>query len=397
MMPTPSERAGKLVSDQLSGEHDAAAHARLRAKLVARVTRGQHFGRVPRWAAATVAIAVIAAVAIWQLRRAEDDRALSFLVGANSAGRIDAYYAPPLSAELPLRFSDGSTIRIAPGGGARVSRLDARGATLLLERGRAQIAVEQRANAQWRIIAGPYNVRVTGTAFWIEWTADAGLLEVVMERGSVELSGPGLDPAVVISAGQRFTTQTTARLEHQASPIESAILPAPSASAEIPKHRDDAILHAEPTWMDLAKEGRYRQIVEAAEQRGIERTLSGAGLGELGALADAARYTGRSALAQRALTTIRQRFATSARAKSAAFVLGRMLDDGGNPSAALGWYDRYLAEAPGGPLAAEALGRRMLALQRLGRSDDAKRAATLYLQRFPKGPYAAPAEKLVAP
>ena len=71
---------------------------------------------------------------------------------------------------------------------------------------------------------------------------------------------------------------------------------------------------------------------------------------------------------------------------SAAFLLGRMADDGGSPAQALRWYDTYLEQAPGGGLAAEALGRRMLALKRLGNVPQSQDAARDYLRRFPNGP-----------
>ena len=66
----------------------------------------------------------------------------------------------------------------------------------------------------------------------------------------------------------------------------------------------------------------------------------------------------------------------------------------GSPSVAVGWYDRYLAEAPGGPYAAEALGRK---LQLLAKNDAtrAKVTAKQYLMANPNGAYAELARKLL--
>ena len=59
--------------------------------------------------------------------------------------------------------------------------------------------------------------------------------------------------------------------------------------------------------------------------------------------------------------------------------------------------DRYLAEAPQGPLAAEALGRRMVALRHLGEVEACRKAARDYLRRFPSGPYAGVAGEIAEP
>jgi TolA-binding protein len=151
------------------------------------------------------------------------------------------------------------------------------------------------------------------------------------------------------------------------------------------------------SWATLVARGDYRRVVESAEQRGIDDALRSASAGELGALADAARFIGRGDLARRALQAIRSRFAGSDRAASAAFLLGKLTEDLGRPKAAVEWYDRYLAEAPGGPLAPEAMGRRMLALQHNGDTDGSRRAAAEYLKRFPNGPYAGVARETAKP
>ncbi|MDB4981798.1 MAG: mucin, partial [Myxococcales bacterium] len=51
------------------------------------------------------------------------------------------------------------------------------------------------------------------------------------------------------------------------------------------------------------------------------------------------------------------------------------------------WYRTYVAEAPRGPYAAEALGREMLAIERLSGRAAATPAAHDYLARFPDGTY----------
>ena len=174
--------------------------------------------------------------------------------------------------------------------------------------------------------------------------------------------------------------------------------PAPRAPNPPPPHaRASTSAAAAPPsldWPARVAAGDFRGVVADAQARGVDASLHGAPLADLGALADAARYAGDNDLARRALLAERSRFPASAEAHAAAFLLGRLADSGGGaPGAAVGWYDAYLAEAPYGAFAAEALGRKLAALRRA--HDPAARAvAAEYLQRYPKGPYAASAREL---
>jgi hypothetical protein len=88
------------------------------------------------------------------------------------------------------------------------------------------------------------------------------------------------------------------------------------------------------------------------------------------------------------LVAQRQRFSGSAAAHDAAFLLGRLAEDTGAPlPSALDWYDRYLLEAPRGSYAAEALGRKMLALTRMPGATTGATVARDYLLRYPNGQY----------
>jgi hypothetical protein len=139
-------------------------------------------------------------------------------------------------------------------------------------------------------------------------------------------------------------------------------------------------------------QGKFNAVLEEAERRGLARTLSSGSLEELSALADAARYAGRSAVAKRVLLTARQRFAGSATARDAAFFLGRIAEDGGG--GAIEWYERYVSESPRGPYASQAFGRKMMLLYKQRGAAAAEPIAQEYLKRFPNGPYAAAARKI---
>jgi len=140
-------------------------------------------------------------------------------------------------------------------------------------------------------------------------------------------------------------------------------------------------------WPARVATGDSQAVLAEAEQIGFEATLAGAEGADLSAFADAARYAGRPDLADRALLETRRRFPGSARAQAAAFLLGRAADDRGDTAAGLAWFRRYLMDAPHGPFASEALGRQMIAVEKLGGRAAAAPLAAEYLRRFSNGTY----------
>jgi len=310
-----------------------------------------------------------------------------------------------------LRFSEGSVISLEPQTRARVTQTSARGAVVLVEGGRAHVEVAHRPEADWRVLAGPYTIQVVGTSFDVEFDPGTETLEVDMRAGIVSVAGPGLAAPVKISGAARFVHSASTELpalaaeptEPQASSPSAPALPASAAPAAKPEPAKSlgsgsagAAAQAEAasdSWTVLASRGEYRRIVEAAEKQGVDSALATAGPGQLMALANAARFSGKSGMATRAYQAVRSRFPGTPGAASAAFLLGRM-SEGGSPAAAITWYDRYVAEAPGGSFVAEALGRKMIALKRSGNVEAARSAAQDYLQRFPGGPYAGVAREM---
>src|SRR5205814_2091873 len=104
---------------------------------------------------------------------------------------------------------------------------------------------------------------------------------------------------------------------------------------------------------------------------------------------------GRTDLAERAFNVTRHRFPGSSRARTAAFLLGRMADDRGDARSGLAWYRAYPGAAPSGPYAAEAVGREMLIVERLGGREGAVSIARDDLGRFPNGTYMLQARALI--
>ena len=137
-----SERTLRHLGRRVAEQQDQAPEARLdrargRARLLAgsdprpRVTMG---AQPPNPRARAFAIRVVAPLAAALLLAA---LALVLLVrprepvrfelchdGATEPGVVGAWIAAPPGAELPIRFSDGSVLRLAPGGRARVAAVD---------------------------------------------------------------------------------------------------------------------------------------------------------------------------------------------------------------------------------------------------------------------------------
>lgn len=80
----------------------------------------------------------------------------------------------------------------------------------------------------------------------------------------------------------------------------------------------------------------------------------------------------------------------------AAFDLGRIAESEQDERGALSWFDVYLAEAPQGTVASEALGRKMVLRQRLDGNAAARPLAEAYLTRFADGAYAEAARAVIA-
>jgi TolA-binding protein len=158
----------------------------------------------------------------------------------------------------------------------------------------------------------------------------------------------------------------------------------------------DAKSFADQGWVEAVAAGQWDRVLAEVDHAGVKNTLAHASSDDLLALADAARYRRRAGLAHAALLAERNRFPGSPSALDAAFLLGRLEESRqGEVGDAVKWYDIYLAGAPAGTYASEALGRKMMATKQLRGSAAAESLAREYLQRFSAGPYAGAARALL--
>lgn len=421
------EKAASVLLRHVDTRSDMASDAAFRARVVEQLSRPPRASRTRLAALVLVPVALSLIVLFIVLRRPGSANNITFAVGSQQApGVVGSYLVPVGEASMPLRFSDGSVVTLAKSARARVSTTTAHGAMLLLETGQARCEIVPRPGAAWGVTAGPYIVEVKGTSFDVAWNTATSTLELQMRQGVVTLRGPGVEAGIELRDTQRFVSRPNVLVDAPPSSptaIASEIVvssgglsmdaaietpldrfgSAPSASAPAPASSSAAAPPIESSapaspvaWAVLASRGEYPRIISEAEARGIDAVLASGSDSDLAALADAARFVGRMDIATRTLNATRTRFPGSSRAASAAYILGRMADDAGNVAGALSWYDRYLSEAPGGALAPEAMGRRILLLKKSGNAAAARQAAEVYLQRFPKGPYSGVAREMTS-
>src|SRR6185295_18592610 len=90
------------------------------------------------------------------------------------------------------------------------------------------------------------------------------------------------------------------------------------------------------TWQELLTRGDFESIVTSATARGVDGCVASCSAGDLRSLADAARYTNRSELADKCLLALRKRFPGGTQSAAAAFLLGRT-HEAQSPGAAQRW------------------------------------------------------------
>jgi ferric-dicitrate binding protein FerR (iron transport regulator) len=381
--------------------------------------------RLSAWAFGFGVVAAGATAAVMMMHRS--DASLTFAV-VNGTVSDGGYVRAKPSGGTELRFSDGSSLALDPGTSTRVTDIDTHGSRVLLESGRAHVRVTHRPAAKWTIDAGPYSVQVVGTEFDVRWSGSDEVLDVQMHRGAIIVRGPLASGGLRMEAGQHLVANVKdGEIFLDATPgSEAANLPraraespeptfvepeappavaptSPTSPAHVTRVRPGAARPVpapgvDASWSKLIAQGDFQGVLADAEQRGLARTLDSASAADLNALADAARYVRRSDVARRTLLAERERFPRSVTAREAAFFLGGLAEDeSGAASAktALEWYERYMADSPRGTYAAQALGRQMILVHKLRGAAAARPIATEYLARFPSGPYAEPAKKLL--
>lgn len=373
---------------------DEAGRARFLEYVAA---RGRHAprGRALLAIAAATAFAGLLGVAVVRWQTA----ALTFATGAGE-GHAGAWLRADDGKELPVTFSEGSEVRMGPGSRGRVEELRREGASFLLERGSVRAHIVHHPDTSWRFVAGPFEVRVTGTSLGIDWDPARELFAVHVDEGSIVVSGPTVATPQIVRAGEQCTIDLTSRtlglapyVDGGASHGETVVDVAPIATGTADAAPRTSLGASSPldSWSKLEDRGNYEGAYSAATAAGLPALLRSASADELLRFAQVARLSGHAESQRAALLACHRRFTGSDSAAVAAYELAGACA----PAEACDWLERYLAEAPHGPLAREALGRLFEARASAGNDRGAREAAARYLARYPDGPQAAPARALL--
>ncbi len=433
-MTTPGERNEAGALDALVELGRDSAHQPTRSELEAglKALRDRmDVRRVQRrWVASVATLVVMLLLpVVWMFGGqwfAPEPTSLTYEIEGGSV--LEGGYLRESGQEgITLAFNEGTRCVLTTGARARLRTVDDTNVRVGLENGHAAIEVTPTPGRTWEVEAGPFLVTVKGTSFTVAWDPSSERFELNLTRGRVVVSGPVTGGDLTLRAGQRLvvslpraeTVITEASADAATDALESPPPSPPSAEADQSPEQEAEATGPEATdevhqpsattpgstpskgrgarrWAEELANGRWDNILADVEQAGVASTLSSAGSEDLFALATAARYRRRNDLARQALLALRRRFPQSGRALDATFLLGRVEESrGGGVHGAMSWYEEYLARAPSGTYAAEALGRKMTLVRKSSGPIQAKPIAKDYLRRFPRGSYAGSARALL--
>jgi hypothetical protein len=410
--PNPFEKLATLQEAELDAR--TADLARIRARMLSRLSArpgaaGRQYLLVAAAAVCAIAVGVVFASRLFVWNG----------VPAPVNNPPSRWLLAPPDDTAEMTFADGSAISLSAASSARVLQTAPHAVRVLLEQGEATVQVTRTGETSWLLEAGPFHVTVTGTRFSLSWNADDQVFALALHEGSVLIDGPMLKDPTRVTAGQQVTAEVTRRRfeisalddppeEDDAMP-RMAMGPATSPSARTStvvqgKHEDRPSPGPETAprvpvgsaWQQLCAAGKFDQVVHEARQQGLQPTMETASLDDLMALGEAMRLTRNRMLSQQVYEAVRQRFAGTSQASTAAFHMGRTAFDQQHAyGVAAQWLETYLQEAPDGAFARDALGRLMEAQHKSGNRSAAMRSARTYLERYPDGVHATIATALV--
>jgi ferric-dicitrate binding protein FerR (iron transport regulator) len=211
------DRAASVLLRHVDASADMNQHAALRARVVERSTLRRSSSRpvIALWVLAPVAVALAVVVLMFAFRGVGSTADITFAV-AGARRSVGEYLVTVDGAPQPIQFSEGSVVVLQPLSRGRVSSVSRRGASILLESGRARCDIVHRDDTDWSVTAGPYSVQIRGTSFEIAWDTARSTLELQMVQGRVVLRGPGVESGIDLSGTQRFTSTLQARTEPSA-------------------------------------------------------------------------------------------------------------------------------------------------------------------------------------
>jgi ferric-dicitrate binding protein FerR (iron transport regulator) len=136
----------------------------------------------PRLVAIATAVALLAAAVLLMGFRADQQLTFEVRGGATEGGVIEAR-----RGEATVALSDGSSILAENRTRFSVDVLGRNAALTRLVSGKLHVRVAHNDDTSYRVLAGPYEVRVVGTEFDMSWEPQSGALSISMSKGEVHL------------------------------------------------------------------------------------------------------------------------------------------------------------------------------------------------------------------
>jgi transmembrane sensor len=308
--------------------------------------------------------------------------------GGLARGPLVASLAPQASGPIGARrleLPDGSTVALGDERArAVVSSASPARLELELEGGPAAFVVPARTSRTVMVRMARVEVAILAAKFELSRAGER--VRVSVDDGEVAVTWPGASAPATVRRGEDAVFPPAPSSDVRAGRA------APSAEETLPREAPPA----EPGARAALERSRFRLQVARRDYAGAYRSLVAVpGVADrspedLMLAADAARLSGHPASAVPYLRRLLREHPTDVRGPVAAFTLGRvLLAELGRPAEAAEAFAQSRRLAPDGPLAADALAREVEAAARAGDAARARRAATDYLARYPRGPRAA--------
>ncbi len=417
-MSRETESWFRIYGEEVAGPV-AATRDRIEAALWSRTPNDVPKPRAAWTLAAALVAAAIVALVFWRIDRPDAGHAVT--IATSATAHVTEL---PRDGRLEVMPESRVTVRSDVEWGAEVDLLQ----------GEVGLAVQSGPGVSWRVRVAAYTVEAVGTRFTVRRERDRP--EVRVDEGVVRVNGPGLpEEGLRISADRPAprrvfdgeptpigTTRDTPSIEAIA-PAEPVGAPQDEPEAEAPvgpltpsasetrgkapdprrsvggeRSETEAKQASTPTWQERFREamrsGDTHRAVDALPPGfpDVPGAFTAADLVDAG---DALRATGAKKQAEAAYVRACERAPRSDACGVATLRRAIARASAGDRLGAIALATAYLDAHPDGTLAAEALGRRMGWNEAAGRHDEARADARVYLRRWPDGPRAAAAQRLV--
>lgn len=256
--------------------------------------------------------------------------------------------APSASPDQTMALADGSQATLVHEAGLQVEEQRADRVRIVQKRGVVRYDVRPDPARDFRVRAGGTSIRVNGTIFAVNVSAE--YVEVKVEKGKAEVDDGARTRDLVSGESLRVPI-------HVDTPADAGADDTPEPSAK-PQAPTASSLQAE---------------------------------------ADAARVAGNNGEAAAALRKLVSLYPRDGRVPGALFTLGRVERSRGRDDESARAFERCVAAAPRGPLAADALAEAAVSWSNAGAAAAARADAAKYLSRYPDGPSASRMRTIASP